>query len=507
MSKSNVLMGKDAIEGMMRGVEIATSLLRETYGGAGSNVVVESNLNPGHMIANDCDSIVQAIKLTDPAEKRGLAFVQELSGRVSKMSGDARKTSVLLMSEILKAGYAADINKLQLKRDLDALIPVIEKAIDEQTRQITVDEVADVATTASENPETGALLQEIYQKIGKDGIIHPEGSGTYETSYKFIDGVRFDMAGYLSPFMVHDEQAVKDKVKETKAVYESPLILVTKKKITTDEDINPLLRELLNEGKKDLVIFTQDMDSGVASMLIELHQKKTFNILIIKAPTLWRDYIFEDFAKCTGATIVEDATGLNFKNLQLSHLGTCGKLIVDEDETVVIGTKDISEHIASLKSKADDDSLLRLSWLTNKSVILKIGANSETDLSYKRLKFQDAIRSSQLALKYGVVAGGGFCLREVSKQLPDTIAGSIMKTALQAPQKQIALNMGLNGDGFDGHYFGDKVVDSAAVVKSAVRNAIGIASTILTASALVYIPEPTDLEIKLLEINNKHHAF
>ena len=218
---------------------------------------------------------------------------------------------------------------------------------------------------------------------------------------------------------------------------------------------------------------------------------------------MWRDYVFEDFAKCTGATIVEDATGLSFKNLQLSHLGTCGKLIVDEDETVVIGTKDISEHIASLKSKADDDSLLRLSWLTNKSVILKIGANSETDLSYKRLKFSDAIRSSQLALKYGTVTGGGMALKTASDALPDTIAGNIMKVALKAPRTQICANAGWP----ELMLPYKNIVDSAAVVKSAVRNAIGIASTVLTSSALIYIPEPSELEIKLLEINKQHHAF
>lgn len=487
-NKSNILTGSDCTIGLMMGVSIATDLIRPTYGSLGTNVIVESKFRPYHQIANDAWTIIKDIQLKDPAMKRGLKFVKELCERTDKMSGDARKTTCILLSEILKLGYEAKINKLELKRELDKLIPFIENELDKQTRTISIAEVENVARTASENEETGKLLQEIYQKIGKDGIIIPEGSGTFETSYKFIDGVRFDMTGLLSPYMVHDEQAINDKVEETKAVYENPLILVTKKKILTDDDINPLLNEMVSLGKKDLIIFTQDMDSGVASMLIGLHQSKRFNICIIKAPTLWRDFVFEDFAKCTGSTIVEDSTGVNFKNLQLKHLGSCGKIIVDGEETVLTGTNDISEHINNLKSKGDEDSKRRLSWLTNKTVILKLGANSETDLSYKRLKTYDGIRSSQNALKYGIVKGGGLCLELVSESLPDTIAGQLMSEVLKAPRKQIILNSG-------SEEVEENVVDSAFTLKMAVRNAIGIASTILTANGLVYIPEMSPQEM------------
>ncbi len=471
---SNILKEKEAIEGMMRGVETVTSLIRPTYGGAGSNVIIESKLRPFHMVANDAWTIIKDIKLDDPAERIGLEFVKELCERQDKLSGDSRKTTIILLSEILKAGYEADINKLELKQELDKLIPFIENEIDNQTRQITVEEVNEVATTASESKETGALLQDIYQKIGKNGIIQPESSGTYETSYRFIDGVRFDMAGFLSPYMVHNDKS--------KAIYENPIILVTKKKITTDEDINPLLTEMMREGKKDLVIFASDMDSGVASMLIDLHKSERFNICIIKAPTLWRDYYFEDFAKCVGATIIEDSTGKTFKNMHLTDLGTCAKIVIDADETIIIGTKDISDHIVQLQQKGDDDSKLRLSWLSNKTAILKLGANSETDLSYKRLKTYDAIRSSELALKYGIVKGGGICLSIIQDSMPDTPAGKIMRKALGAPRRQIVENKG-------NPYEDRDIVDASMVVKNAVRNSIGIASTILTSNAIVYLPE------------------
>ncbi len=467
-------MGSDATLGMLQGIKIATDIVRETYGGSGSNVIVESHLNPGHMIANDAQTIIQAIKLTDPAQKRGLAFLQELCNRADKMSGDARKTTILLCEAIIKLGYDSGVNKLQLKRELDELTPIIENEIDQQTIKISVEEVSKVAATASESVETGALLQDIYTRIGKDGIIQPEGSGTYETSCKFIEGVRFDMSGYLSPAFANQDG---------KAIYKHPLILITKKKITTDDDINPLLSEFMTmNDRRPLIIFTQDMDSGIASMLVDLHKSKRLEICIIKAPTLWQNYVFEDFAKCTGATIIEDATGLTLKKIPLSALGTCDKITVDQDETIIVGTTDITDHIASLKAKGDDESKLRLTWLTNKTALLKIGANSETDLSYKRLKLYDGIRSSESALRYGVVKGGGLCLESVSESLPDTIAGQLMAKALKVPRSQIVLNS-------DTLVVAGNVVDSAFVVKMAVRNAIGIASTVLTASSIIYLPD------------------
>ncbi len=482
---SNIIT--DPTFGMMNGIKKVTDLIRPTYGGNGSNAIIESRLRPGHMIANDAQTVIQAIKLTDPAEKRGLAFLQEICDRTDKMSGDGRKTTIILTEEILRLGHAANVSKLQLKRDLDELIPLVELEIQGQIKEITLDDVAQVASVAGESVELGQLLQVIYNKIGKDGIIHPEGSGTYETTYKFIDGVRFDMAAIISPFLFNETN---------KAVYENPTILVTKKKITTDDDINPLLNQMRLEGKKDLVIFTNDMDSGVAAMLIDLHKSKLFNICIIKAPSLWQDYYFEDFAKCTGSTVVEDASGLNLRKLPLDVLGSCGKIIVDQDETILIGTHDITEHIKRLQEKGDDDSKLRLAWLTNKTVILRLGANSETDLSYKRLKCHDAIRSTELALRYGIVPGGGIALYRAADGMPDTVAGNILREALKAPFEQIAKN---------GCVATSDVVDASKVVSTAVRNAIGIASTVLTASGLVYLPDPTPYEMQLA--NTQTNAF
>ena len=467
----NIISKEEYIKGMSSGIHTISELLKPTFGGKGTNIIVESKLYPYFQTTNDAQTIVQSIKTDSKAERISVNSIKELCNRQDKLLGNGRKTTILMADKLLQLGNEYNGDKNQLKKDLDALIPVIESEIDKLTTPIDENEIESVAITASENVEIGKLLQEIYQKIGKSGTIQPEGSGTYETSYRVIDGVRFDMASMLSPFMVHNDK--------NQAVYEKPIILVTKKKIMSDDDINPLLTEMADGEKKDLVIFTSDMDTGVAQMLIDLHKSNRFNICIIKVPTLWRDYYYEDFSKCVGATVIED--GMSFKNMHLTMLGTCDKIIIDSEETILIGTKNITEHIAQLQSKGDDDSHLRLSWLNNKTAILKLGSNSEQDLSLKLLKCRDAIRSSESALKYGIVKGGGLCLYEVSASLPNTDAGNILQSVLQIPYN-INIENGVKE-------IPENITDASMVVKMAVRHAIGIASPIITASALTYLPD------------------
>lgn len=498
MSEENNVISTEAyIMGMMSGIRQITDIIKPTYGGAGHNVIVESKLFPYSQTINDANTIIQAIKVKGNAERIAVNFIKEICSRQDKLLGNGRKTLILILNAILEEGYKYEGDKNQLKRELDALIPLVEAEIDLQTTQITVDEVGAVATTASENSETGSLLQEIYQKIGKNGILQVQGSGTYETSYKETNGIRFDMTGMYSPEMMHEENIPKEK--QTKAIYEKPLILVTRTKINGDDDLDPLLVEMAENGQKDLVIFTHGMDSNVASKLVSLHKSGRYNILIIKNASIWRDFVYEDFAKCVGATVIDSSTGKNFKNLTTDDLGTCDRIEVDETETIIIGNKDISQHIETLKARGDDDSKLRLEWLSNKSAILKLGANSETDLSLKLLKCKDAIKSSELALKYGIVKGGGLCLRDVSTKLPSTEAGNIMSAAMLAPWRQNIEN-GVQE-------IPDNIVDASMVIKRALRHAVGIASTILTASALVYLPELTPLEMQYAIQQDKNNPF
>jgi chaperonin GroEL len=215
--------------------------------------------------------------------------------------------------------------------------------------------------------------------------------------------------------------------------------------------------------------------------MVNLHRQEVVKILIVRAPTLWKNLVYEDFAKVVGATVVEESSGKNFKNLVFEDLGTCDKIIVDKEETVVIGGQDISEHINELKTRGDNDSQIRLMWLTTKTAILKLGANNEGELSFLRLKTEDAVHSSRLALIDGVVEGAGKCLWSISKQMPDSIGGNILKKALCRPLEQITENA--NGDEIP-----NDLLDSADVVRNSVRNAISLASIPLTSTVFISIP-------------------
>lgn len=469
---------QDALPKLAEGVRKGTVIVAPTMGPKGKNVEIESKEYPFHRISNDGARILKEIFLSDPLERIGLSHLQEAADRSNNNSGDGSTTTAVLLNAILEEGIKSGVSTLDIKQSLDECLPIIEQSIHEQTRQITVNDIPAVARIAGENEQLAQTLGEIYKTIGKDGIIHLEGSGTFETTFNLIEGVRFIDTGYLSPYMATDGK---------KAQYEKPTILVTKNKISHLKDIDPILQALIIRGDKTLVIFTDDMDSNVARALIELQKndKRSINILIIKAPTLWKPYVFEDFAKITGATIIEDASGTSLGNkFRLDWLGTCDTLICDKEETTAIGIKDISEHIKELEDESTPDSKLRLSWLTTKTAILRLGAKSETELSWLRDKAEDAIHSSRLALKHGVVVGGGIALVNASKIMPDSIGGRILRLALYAPHKHIVENANGNTEGM----FGEEVVDASSIVLGAIRNALGIASTLLTTSSVIILP-------------------
>lgn len=434
----------DALPRLAEGIRKATHVVEKTMGPKGNNVMLESKLYPYHMITNDGATIIKEIKLADPIEQLGLSHLQEAADRSNNNSGDGSTTTAVLLNAILEEGIKSGASSMEIKYSLDECLPIIEAAIHEQTKQITVEDIPAVARIAGENEQLANTLGSIYRTIGKEGIIHLEGSGTYETSYSLIEGVRFVDTGYLSPHMAYNEEMGKE---DKKALYHKPAILITKNKIGHLKDIDPILQAIVTSNVKTLVIFTDDMDSNVARTLIELQKNETrsINILIIKAPILWKSYVFEDFAKITGATIIEDATGTGLgSKFKMNWLGTCDTILCDKEETTVIGIKDISEHLKSLEEENTTDAKLRLSWLTTKTAILKLGAKSETELSYLRLKIEDAIMSSRAALKFGIVCGGGMALYNASKLMPDTLGGKILKSALQAPLRQIITNAGRN---------------------------------------------------------------
>lgn len=493
-TKSNVLLANEARKKLMVGVDTVADAVKLTLGAAGGNAVLEASVEPFHMVTNDGVSIARHIVLADPIENIGANIIKEIASRSDKESGDGTTTSTVLAQAILHAGEEADASPMDVKRSLDECLPIILKAIDDQKRDITPDEVGQVATISGESEELGAIFQDIYKQIGKDGIVELDTSNLQETFYEVTDGVRLRGAGYFGQYSLTEPG---------KAVYKNPSILITSEKISTLEDLAPIVKKLTESGKSELVIFCDDIDMSVAEKLAYTHLQGGLKTLLIKAPTLWKDWITEDFAVITQATVVSKKEGLPFKDVQLAHLGTCEKLITTKDETRVIGIGDISGYVQKLKDDETEESKLRAAWLQTKVAVLKLGASTETELSYKRLKAEDARNASYLALQEGIVPGGGVALWNASINLPDTVGGTILRKALVAPINQIAENAGAivafvepNGDanGFNAktgelvNMWEAGIVDPAKVVKNAIKNAISVAGTVLTTNIVAYLP-------------------
>lgn len=545
--KSNVYKGKDALRGMLNGMKIVSDLVETTYGAKGGNVAIFHEDYPYHEIVNDAQSFVQKTHGYDELENFGIGFYKELCDKADKDNGDARKTTILLTAELLEQGFESQIHPLELKRELQELLPIIEKSIDDQTIPVTTSEqIGAVATIASESPILGKLISDIYEEIGKNGIIRPEYVlGQKGNNYKVIDGIRFVRTGYLSEEMTYDEDARNNGRKEKEAVYENPFIIVTKRRMDGIDDLSPILNSLfLNRDKlksdgtsiwgtvnpRNVVIFTSDMDSNLSRALISHHKDATkfHNVTIIKAPILWKDYVYKDFAACVGATIIEDASGITFKTFDpLKHAGTCDKIIIDKENTTILGSKDISQHIADLKAEGSNDSQLRLSWLVNKTALLNIGADSDSELGYLRLKLSDGIASAYHAQRGGIIPGGGLALWNSGKNLPKTKASFVLKSSLEKPMRQIVFNSGLSEidytvalsivgtndgkNGFDAksnmivNIIDSNIIDSAIIVKNAIKNAISLASTVLTCSSGIILKkkltseESTDLVMQKMQ--------
>lgn len=510
--KSNIYLADEAREALIRGVDAVADAVKLTLGASGANAILEAGMAPGHIVTNDGVSIAMQAHLEDPVENMGANLIKEIADRSNKESGDGTTTSTVLAQAILHAGQGVTASPMEIKRSLNECIPLINASLDAQKRDITVDEVGQVATISAEDEKMGALLQEIYQQIGKDGIVELDVSNLPETFYEITEGVRLRGAGFLGAYSTTEPG---------KAMYKNPLILITKQKINSTDDIEPAMKLVSSRGKSELVIYCDEIDMGVASQLAYTHLSGKFKTLVIKAPTLWKDWITEDFAEITGATVIDPAEGLNLRTLSYANFGTCGKIIVTKDETRVIGIADISTYLEFLEEENTDESKLRLAWLQTKAAILKLGANSETELSYTRLKAEDARNASYQALQEGIVPGGGVALLNAAQELPDTIGGKILKEALLAPFMQIVINAGGNVNHIAGTEQGvddielmnkgtgatgfnaktgmivdmneEGIVDPVKVTKAAVKNAISVAGTVLTTSVIVTAPRPDPL--------------
>lgn len=474
MSKDNF----SSNDKLMEGIRKITSVIAPTYGPGGTNVIIRTLERPFYRSTNDGKLILDGLKLDDEIEETGRLIMAHSTDTAERESGDGRKTTCLLTSAIMDETWKSEEDAMTLYHSLQDCIPAIFDSIEKQKKIITVDEVKGVASIAADNKNIGKLVQEIYQAVGKDAIIEIDTSGLPETFYTLTEGFRI-RTGCLGEYSKNSEEY-------TKGVYLNPLILISKEKITSKDQLEPIFKFLKQNGKDELVIFTEDIDLTVLSSIARTHLEGGFKTMVIKVPILFKDWIYEDLSKLTGATPIDFKNGKTFKSVIATDFGTCEKVTATAYETRVIGTKDIKLHIKNLEEMAHEDNQLkvRISWLQSKIAILKVGGNSDAEVGYALKKARDACSSAYWALRDGVVTGGGTCLVEAIKSLPDTIGGNILKKVLHVPYDQICRNMKITNLIPD-----NTVQDAVVVVKNAVKNAISIAGTNLTGKTVITLPK------------------
>lgn len=504
-TKDNIFIGAEARDGIIKGIRRCATAVGGTMGTGGHNAILEVMENPGHMTTNDGATILDSIRFADPLEEMGRRILLEAVKRANKQSGDGSSTTTVLTAAIIEEGltYLELENPMDIKRSLEECMAIIEAALTKQTRQITVDEVGKVATVSAEDEGIGKLIQEIYQQIGKDGIIHWDISKDFNDHYTIGKGITIHSAGFASPYMADLDEKTGQYM--ATARWQNAHILITKQKVTSASDFNSLFQGLFAKDIKEVVVFCDEYEANVIVDLIRTRAVRGFKTLLVKMPVYWKDQWYEDLAKATGATIIDPNAGTSFKTMTIEQLGIVDNIVVGKDDVYLDGIKDLSEHVTALEADGTDDSKLRASRLNTKTARYYVGAASDSALSYRRLKVEDAIGASWQALNGGIVAGGGSALASAIADLPETVGGQILFEALKAPARQIAANVGydkmvIGADYADGRGLNSKtktfvnmfdagIVDPAPVVINAVRNAISVAASVLTAPVVIVLPK------------------
>ncbi len=503
--KDNLYTGSDVRKRLASGIKKVATAVGSTMGTSGGNSIIESVNSPGHLVTNDGFSIANSVWLEDPIENIGKNILLESINRANKASGDGSSTTCVLTAAIVEEGmkHIEDESPMAIKRSLEACIPVIESSIESQKKEVTVDNIGAVAAISAEDEEIGATIQEIYQQIGKEGIIHWDISRTAEDSYTVGSGLTIEGGVIASPYMCDRDKATGQLLSHAKL--KSPLVLITKEKLTTAAVFEKLFMSLNAKGQKEIVIFADDYDVQVIAQLVATQQVQGFRAVVVKMPVIWNDQWTEDLALASGATVIDPSGGLALKDINESHLGKFEHVLIDKDNTYIDGIKDLSEQIAKLNEENTDDSKIRAARLNTKTARYFVGAQSDSALSYRRLKVEDAISASWQALQGGIVPGGGVALLNASKVVDNVI----LKEALQAPIRQIVQNAGgsmpiLKGnEGFNSKtgevidMFEAQITDPANVVLNAVKNAISVAAAVLTANTVVILPRPSKEEAEL----------
>ncbi|MEZ7902800.1 MAG: chaperonin GroEL [Ruminococcus bromii] len=523
-----IAYGEDARKALMKGIDQLADTVKITLGPKGRNVVLDKKFG-APLITNDGVTIAKEIELEDPFENMGAQLVKEVSIKTNDIAGDGTTTATLLAQALIREGMknvTAGANPMVLKKGIADAVNVAVEAVKKNSKQVSgTDDIARVATVSSQDEFIGKLIAEAMEKVTTDGVITVEESKTAETYSEVVEGMMFDR-GYIAPYMVTDT----DKMV---AELDNPLILITDKKISTTQEILPLLEQIVQMGKK-LLIIAEDVEGEALTTLVLNKLRGTFTCVAVKAPGFGdrRKEMLQDIATLTGGTVITSDLGLELKDTTVDQLGTARQVKIEKENTIIVdgsGDKEaikgrvaqIRQQIETTTSDFDREKLQeRLAKLAGGVAVIKVGAATEVEMKEKKLRIEDALAATKAAVEEGIVAGGGIaCMNAIPAvaEFVDTLEGDaktgakIVLKALEEPLRQIVANAGLEGSvicenikkankvgyGFNAltEEYTDMVsagiVDPTKVTRSALQNASSVAAMVLTTESLVTdIKEP-----------------
>ncbi len=512
---------EEARKGLQAGVDKLADTVKVTLGPKGRNVVLEKKWG-APTITNDGVTIAKEIELEDPYENMGAKLAYEVANKTDNVAGDGTTTATVLAQAMVKEGLrqvAAGANPMELKRGIESAVDAAVKSIGEQAREIeTTEEIAHVASISANNDSSiGRVIADAMDRVGKDGVITVEEGQTFGLELEFTEGMQFDK-GYISPYFITDPD-------RQEAVLEDPYILIANQKISSVNDLVPVLEKVMQSGKSVLVI-AEDVEGEALATLVVNKIRGTFHSVAVKAPGFGerRKAMLQDIAILTGGTVISEEVGLKLENVTLELLGRARKIVVAKDSTTVIDgdgseadvkarISQIEREIENTDSDWDREKLQeRLAKLSGGVVVIKAGAATEVELKEKKHRIEDAVQAARAAVEEGVVPGGGVALLRAQTSVDKMRGGTddektgriIVRKAMEEPLRQIAVNAGFEGgvvvervraaeggSGFNaatGVYedlVAAGVIDPAKVTRSTLQNAASIAALLLTTEALV----------------------
>ncbi len=524
-----ILYGEEARKALQAGVDQLANTVKITLGPRGRNVVLDKKFG-APLITNDGVTIAKEVELENPFENMGAQLVKEVATKTNDIAGDGTTTATLLAQALIREGMknvVAGANPMGIKRGIQKAVDAVVAEIAHNAKMVSGSkDIARVATISAGDEEIGNLIAEAMEKVSADGVITIEESKTAETYSEVVEGMQFDR-GYVTPYMVTDT----DKME---AVIDDAYLLITDKKISNIQDILPLLEQVLQAGRK-LVIIAEDIEGEALTTLIVNKLRGTFTCVAVKAPGFGdrRKEMLQDIAILTGGTVISDEVGLELKETTMNMLGRARQVKVQKEHTIIVdgaGDQDaIKSRVAQIRTQIENTTSdfdreklqERLAKLAGGVAVIKVGAATEVEMKEKKLRIEDALSSTKAAVEEGIVAGGGVAVinaSEVLKQMLETAEGDektgiqIVLKALEEPVRQIALNAGLEGSviidkirssgkknyGFNFateeyvDMFEAGIVDPTKVTRSALQNASSVAAMVLTTESLVTdIKEPT----------------